>query len=51
MNNLIEKIVVHKRQRIDGETIMPIEIYYRFVGKIDEASTDMVLTGRIGRMK
>ena len=51
LNNLIEKIVVHERQRIDGETIMPIEIYYRFVGKVDETSTDMVLTGRIGRMK
>lgn len=51
LNNLVEKIVIHERQRIDGETIMKIEIYYRFVGKIDEASTDMLLTGRIGRTK
>lgn len=51
LNNLIEKIVVHERQRIDGETIMPIEIYYRFVGRIDEKTTDMLLTGRIGRTK
>lgn len=51
LNNLIEKIVVHERQVIDGETIMPVEIYYRFVGRIDETPTDMVLTGRIGRTK
>lgn len=51
LNNLIEKIVVHERQRVNGETIMPVEIYYRFVGRIDETPTDMVLTGRIGRIK
>lgn len=51
LNNLIEKIVVHERQVVDGETIMPVEIYYRFVGRIDETPTDMVLTGRIGRTK
>ena len=51
LNNLIEKIVVHERQVVDGETIMPVEIYYRFVGRIDKTPTDMVLTGRIGRTK
>lgn len=51
LNNLIEKIVVYERQRVNDETIMPIEIYYRFVGKVDEAATDMILTGRIGRTK
>ena len=42
LNNLIEKIVVHERQRVNDETIMPVEIYYRFVGRIDETPTDMV---------
>lgn len=51
LNNLIEKIVVHERQRIDGETIMPIEIYYRFVGKVEDTPEDMLLTGRLGRTK
>ncbi len=51
LNNLIEKIVVHERRIVDGETIMPIEIYYRFVGKVDKSATDMLLTGRIGRTK
>lgn len=51
LNNLIEKIVVHERQRIDGETIMPIEIYYRFIGKVENTPEDMLLTGRLGRTK
>lgn len=51
LNNLIEKIVVHERERVNNETTMPIEIYYRFVGKIDEAPKDMLLTGRLARTK
>lgn len=51
LNNLIEKIVVHERQRIDGKTIMPIEIYYRFIGKVEDTPEDMLLTGRLGRTK
>lgn len=51
LNNLIEKIVVHERQRIDGETIMPIEIYYRFVGKVEVMPENMLLTGRLARTK
>lgn len=51
LNNLIEKIVVHERQRVDGETTMPIEIYYRFVDRIDAAPKDMLLTGRLARTK
>lgn len=51
LNNLIEKIVVHERQRIDGETIMPIEIYYRFVGKVEDMPENMLLIGRLARTK
>ena len=51
LNNLIEKIVVHERQRIDSETIMPIEIYYRFVGKVENMPENMLLTGRLARTK
>ena len=51
LNNLIEKIVVHERKRIDGETIMPIEIYYRFVGKVENMPENMLLTGRLARTK
>ena len=37
LNELIEKIVVHKATKDkDGKRIQKIEIYYRFVGKIDD---------------
>ena len=36
LNELIEKIVVHeKRIDTDGKPTIDIEIYYRFVGRID----------------
>ena len=36
LNELIEKIVVHHKEKSgDGRTFQQIEIYYRFVGKID----------------
>ena len=37
LNELIEKIVVHEATKDkDGKRIQKIEIYYRFVGKIDD---------------
>lgn len=37
LNELIEKIVVHQSWKDrNGKTVRDIEIYYRFVGKIDE---------------
>ena len=33
VHTLIEKIIVHEKEIIDGETVMRIEIYYRFIGK------------------
>ena len=34
LNTLIEKIIVHEKRDENGQKIMPIEIYYRFIGKI-----------------
>ena len=34
LNTLIEKIVIHEHTDEDGNKIMPIEIYYRFIGKV-----------------
>ena len=34
LNTLIEKIIVHEKRNENGQKIMPIEIYYRFIGKI-----------------
>lgn len=35
LNTLIEKIVVHERELVDGERIQRIEIYYRYVGQLN----------------
>ena len=37
LNDLIEKIVVHEKEEIDGETVMKLDIYYRFIGKVGNA--------------
>lgn len=34
LNTLIEKIVVHEAEVVDGEKVQKIEIYYKFVGRI-----------------
>ena len=34
LNELIEKIVVHEKQVINGETIQQVDIYYKFVGML-----------------
>lgn len=34
LNTLIEKIIIHEQTDEDGNKIMPIEIYYRFIGKV-----------------
>ncbi|MGN0643331.1 MAG: DUF4368 domain-containing protein [Huintestinicola sp.] len=34
LHTLIEKIVVHNAEVIDGEKAQKIEIYYKFVGRI-----------------
>ena len=36
LNTLIEKIIIHERSDENGNKVMPIEIYYRFIGKVGE---------------
>ena len=38
LHTLIEKIVVHEKKVIDGETLMRIDIYYRFIGNVGSES-------------
>ena len=33
-NELIEKIVVHQAEKLDGQGKQQLDIYYRFIGKI-----------------
>lgn len=35
LNQLIEKIVIHEKTNENGEKAVPIEIYYRFIGKTE----------------
>ena len=34
LNTLIEKIVIHEQIDEEGNKVMPIEIYYRFIGNV-----------------
>ena len=38
LNVLIEKIIVHEKEEIDGETVMKLDIYYRFIGKVGNSN-------------
>ena len=37
LNTLIEKIIIHEHTDEDGNKVMPIEIYYRFIGNVGTA--------------
>ena len=37
LHTLVDKIVVHEKEVVDGETIMRVDIYYRFIGKVCNA--------------
>ena len=34
LHTLVEKIVVHEKEVVDGQIIMRVDIYYRFSGKV-----------------
>lgn len=36
LHTLVDKIVVHEKEVVDGETIMRVDIYYRFIGKVGD---------------
>ena len=35
INEFVDKILVHKAEKIDGERVMEIEIYFNFIGKVE----------------
>lgn len=41
VHTLIDKIVVHEREKIDGDVIMRVDIYYRFIGNTGGESLDV----------
>ena len=43
LNELVEKIVVHEREIVDGRPVVRLEIYYRFVGSVgNENGNDLM---------
>lgn len=35
LNELVEKIIVHEAQKIDGERTQEVEVYLKYIGKLD----------------
>ncbi len=35
LHEFIDKVVVHHREQIDGQTVQKVEIYYKMVGKVE----------------
>ena len=40
LNTLVEKIAVHEKEIVDGEVLMRVDIYYRFIGTVGDSSGD-----------
>ena len=49
LHTLIEKVVVHEKEIIDGETVMRIDIYYRFIGKVGSEDDGIMITPKTRR--
>ncbi len=49
LHTLIEKVVVHEKEVIDGETVMRIDIYYRFIGKVSNEDDGILITPKTRR--
>ena len=49
LHTLIEKVVVHEKEVIDGETVMRIDIYYRFIGKVGKEDDGILITPKTRR--
>ena len=40
LHTLIDHVVIHEKEEVDGEVIMRVEIYYRFIGKVGDENGD-----------
>ncbi|MBR3107898.1 MAG: recombinase family protein [Clostridia bacterium] len=49
LHTLIEKVVVHEKEVIDGEAVMRIDIYYRFIGKVGNEDDGILITPKTRR--
>ena len=46
-HTLIEKVAVHEKEVIDRETVMRIDIYYRFIGKVGNENGEALKTQKM----
>ncbi len=49
LHTLIEKVVVHEKEVIDGETVMRIDIYYRFISNVGNEDDGILITPKTRR--
>lgn len=49
LHTLIDKIVVHEKEVVDGEVIMRVDIYYRFIGKVGDSDGEALRAPKIRR--
>lgn len=49
LHTLIDKIVVHEKEVVDGEIVMKVDIYYRFIGKVCNADGEALKAPKIRR--
>ena len=40
LHTLIDHVVVHEKEEIDGEVVMRFDIHYRFIGRVGDANGD-----------
>jgi len=49
LHTLVDKIIVHEKELVDGEVIMRVDIYYRFIGSVGNAEGEDILAPKIRR--
>ena len=49
LHTLVEKIVAHEKEVVDGQIIMQVNIYYRFIGKVGDKNGEALQASEIRR--
>mgnify|MGYP004558787801 FL=1 len=49
LHTLVEKIVAHEKEVVDGQIIMQVDIYYCFIGKVGDKDGEVLQAPKIRR--
>ncbi len=49
LHTLVDKIVVHEKEVVDGKIILRVDIYYRFIGKVGDKDGEALQAPKIRR--